>query len=61
MNFTKKHNLNAYALAIDFEKAFDSVNWEQMWETFKSFNIPIEFIDAIKLLYNDIESCIMNL
>ena len=60
MHFTKKYKLNAYAVAIDFEKAFDSVDWQYMWETLEAFNIPNEFIDAIKLIYNDIESCVMN-
>ena len=60
MNYTKQNNINAYAIAIDFEKAFDSVSWEYLWEALNAFNIPKEFIDAIKMLYNDIESCVVN-
>ena len=60
MHYTKQNNINAYAIAIDFEKAFDSVSWEYLWETLDAFNIPKQFIDAIKLLYNDIESCVVN-
>ena len=60
MLFTKKNKLEAYALAVDFEKAFDSVDWEFMWEALESYNIPKSFIHIIKVLYNDMESCVMN-
>ena len=60
LHFTKKNNLEAYAIAIDFEKAFDSVDWNYMWEALDAFNIPKRFIDVIKTLYNDIESCVTN-
>ena len=60
MEFAQKKQLEAYAVAIDFEKAFDSVDWNFIWKTLAAYNIPTGFIDAIKLLYNDIESCVVN-
>jgi len=60
MQYTKRKNIEAYAIAVDFEKAFDSIDWNYLWEALESFNIPKSFIDMIKLLYNDIESCVTN-
>jgi hypothetical protein len=60
MHYTKIHEIEAYALAIDFEKAFDSVDWEYLWEALESYNIPKSFVNMIKMLYNDIESCVIN-
>ncbi len=60
MHFSKAQNIEAYALAIDFEKAFDSIDWNYLWEALEAFNIPKSFVDMVKLLYNDIESCVSN-
>ena len=60
MHYTRRKNIEAYAIAVDFEKAFDSIDWNYLWEALESFNIPKSFIDMIKLLYNDIESCVKN-
>ena len=60
MQYTRRKNIEAYAIAVDFEKAFDSIEWNYLWEALESFNIPKSFIDMIKLLYNDIESCVKN-
>ena len=60
MQYTRRKNIEAYAIAVDFEKAFDSIDWKYLWEALESFNIPKGFIDMIKLLYNDIESCVKN-
>jgi len=60
MEYTRREKLEAYAVAIDFEKAFDSIDWEYLWKALEAFNIPTGFIDMIKLLYKDIESCVIN-
>ena len=60
MEYTRREKLEAYAVSIDVEKAFDSVDWEYLWKALEAFNIPTGFIDMIKLLYNDIESCVIN-
>jgi hypothetical protein len=60
MDYTKRKQIEAYAIAVDFEKAFDSIDWNYLWEALASYNIPSIFIDMMKLLYNDIESCVTN-
>ena len=60
IDFIKENNLDSYILTIDFEKAFDSLEWNFLWEVLKSFGMPPFFIDAIKTVYTNIESCVMN-
>ena len=60
MEYTRRKNIEAYAVAVDFEKAFDSIDWNYLWEALESYNIPSNFIDKLKLLYSDIESCVTN-
>ncbi|CAF1592622.1 unnamed protein product, partial [Didymodactylos carnosus] len=43
---------------IDFEKAFDSVHQESLWEILKSYGIPTKIVEIIKSLYEDAESCV---
>ena len=40
-----------YAVFIDFEKAFDSVNREAMWKEVKSYGVPKQLVDLIKETY----------
>ena len=60
MHYTKNLKIEAYAVAIDFEKAFDSIDWDYLWEALAAYNIPKSFIDMMKLLYKDTESCVKN-
>ena len=45
---------------LDFEKAFDSVEWSFIWKTLSSFNFGSSLINWIKLCYRSIESCVLN-
>ena len=47
-------------LSIDFEKAFDTINWKFINDALKAFNFGHNFCNAIKTLYNDISSCVIN-
>ena len=58
--FTTKENIPGIIFSIDFEKAFDSVNWNFLYKTLKFFNFGNNFISYIKTMYNNIESTVMN-
>ena len=45
---------------IDYEKAFDMVEWDILLRTLTTFNFGLNFIKWIKLLYNSISSCTIN-
>ena len=60
MDYTREMDVAAFILAIDFEKAFHSVNWAFLWRALGLFGIPMEFIKLVQTLCNNIESCVMN-
>ncbi len=47
-------------LLVDFEKAFDSIEWSLMYDALNKFNFGNEFIKWVKLLYTNISSCLVN-
>jgi hypothetical protein len=47
-------------LLLDFEKAFDSINWNFMTDTLSFLNFGPKLIAWVKLLYSDISSTVMN-
>ena len=40
-------------LALDWEKAFDSVAPEKLFEALKRFGVPSAFVDVIVAIYSD--------
>ena len=53
-------NSKGYLLAIDFEKAFDSLNHNLLIAALEKFGFGFDFIDWIKILINKQESCVIN-
>ena len=60
MSYTTESELDANLSQIDFEKAFDSIEWPFLYNTLKAYNFGDYFISWIKLLYSDIKSCVGN-
>ena len=60
INYIRENKLDAYILAIDFEKAFDSIEWQFIWEALKSYGFPDTYINFIKTVYSNIETCVIN-
>ncbi len=58
--FTKENQLPGILLSIDFEKAFDSLNWNFLYQTLTHLNFGDNFIGYVKTIYNNIESTILN-
>ena len=48
-----QNDINGILLFLDFQKAFDSVEWNFMWEALKRFNFGNNFINWIKILYKN--------
>ena len=57
MDFTAKENIPGLLLFIDFQKAFDSVEWEFLIENLEKFNFGRDFLQWVK---NSIQSCAIN-
>jgi hypothetical protein len=52
--------LSALLAFLDFEKAFDKLNWTFIQKTLQSFGFGPIFKQWVQILYNDSESCIIN-
>ena len=60
ISFAAAKNIPGLLLFLDFEKAFDSLNWSFIQRTFKHFNFGSSMINWVKTIYNNIESCVLN-
>ena len=60
MDFTVKENIPGLMLFIDFQKAFDSVEWEFLFKCLEAFNFGPDFLHWVKVFYKNIQSCILN-
>jgi exonuclease III/nitrogen regulatory protein PII-like uncharacterized protein len=47
-------------MCIDFEKAFDTVEWDFITKCLKEFNFPPKFTSWVQILYNGISTCTQN-
>lgn len=47
-------------VALDFTKAFDSVRWSLIIKTLETFNFGVEFVNYVRLLFQNVESRIIN-
>ena len=60
MFYTSKNYIPGFMVLIDYEKAFDMVEWDFLLRTLTTFNFGLNFIKWIKLLYNSISSYTIN-
>ena len=60
LQYADIEQIDAYITQIDFEKAFDSVEWPFLFETLKTLNFGDNFISWIKTIYTDITACAGN-
>ena len=60
MNFTDVNKIPGILLFIDFEKAFDTLEWSFLHRALEIFNFGPKIRKWVSILYNDIESGAMN-
>ncbi len=60
IEYYKNTNNKAMLLFLDFEKAFDSIEWPFLHKTLHYLNFGESFIRWITTLYNNCNSCILN-
>ena len=56
LNYTENINIPGMLVLIDFEKAFDSVSWNILYETLAFFNFGDSIIQWVKTFNNNIYS-----
>ena len=59
-DFTQMKNYDAILTAIDFEKAFDSLNLNFLFHSLEAFGFGESLIAWIKTFYKNISSCVFN-
>ena len=60
MENTKVKKLPGLLLFIDFEEAFDSLEWDVLKKCLEKFNFGPDLIKWINTFYNGIQSCVIN-
>ena len=58
--YTESYGINGKMLAVDFQKAFDSVNGNFLLRTLAAFNFGSSFIQWIQTFYQNISGCVLN-
>ena len=57
---TMNGDISVILVAIDFEKAFDSLNFSFLISVLHAFNFGPSFIQWVRVLYNKVSSRVMN-
>ena len=60
MVLAENEHKSGFITLIDFEKAFDSIEWPFLFKCLKNFNFGDYFISWIRILYTNIKSCVGN-
>ena len=58
IDYASKFNKSGILLFLDYEKAFDNLNWDFMFTALKHYGFGLDFITWIHVLYNKPEACI---
>ena len=51
MNYVEVTEENRVIIALYQEKAYNKIKHGYLWETLKTFNVPMQFIEMVKTLY----------
>ena len=60
IQYATEKNIPGLLLFIDFEKAFNSLEWPFIHDTLRSYGFGASLINWVKTLYSHTESCILN-
>jgi len=60
MEFTVNENIPGMLIFIDFQKAFDSLEWDFIFGCLEAFNFGPDFSQWVKTFYKNIQSCVIN-
>ena len=60
MGYTKVKDQEGIIAFLDFEKAFDTINWDVIYDALALFNLGPIFISWVKTIYNQSEACVTN-
>lgn len=55
----KIHKKRGFVLKIDFEKAFDTINWDFLWEVMEKLGFELSWINRLKDVFNAIRISVL--
>ena len=60
MELTDAENIPGLLIFIDFQKPFDTLEWDFLLKCLDAFNFGHDFIHWVRLFYKNIQSCVIN-
>jgi hypothetical protein len=60
MEHTKDNNMPGILTFLDFEKAFDTINWDVIQDALNTFGFGNYIRKWVKTIYNNTEACVTN-
>ena len=60
IEYTRLVQTPGMVVFLDFEKAFDSIEWDFLQKALSTFGFGTKFIDWINIIYSNINSCVIN-
>ena len=60
IDYTERSKLPGILMFIDFEKTFDSIEWNFLYASLEAFNFGPEIIQWVKTFYKNVSSCVIN-
>ena len=60
IDYTELQGLEGAIIFVDFTKAFDSLEWDFMFNVLKYFGFNESFISWVETLYSEIQTCVVN-
>ena len=60
IDYADIYKIEGSLVFIDFIKAFDSLEWDFMLLTLKRFGFNDSFVNWVKTMYTDIQTCVIN-
>ena len=61
IDHTESLKLSGILWFIDFEKAFDSIEWDFLYQSLEAFNFGPTLIRWIKTFHNNVSSCVITM
>ena len=58
--YTERYGLKGKMIAVDFQKAFDSINRHFLYQALTAVNFGPSFIQWVHTFYHNISSCVLN-
>ena len=60
IEYTKQTDISGMLITIDFEKAFDSLDHENIIKVLQAFNFGPSFVQRVRTFYSNVSICVIS-